>query len=347
MLLEGLHLPLITPFYPDGRLYLRKLEHNVDRYSKTPVAGFAVLSEPGEPSLLSDDETRQVLETAIGAAAETKVMLAAVSRDSVRGTLELVETAANLGYDAVLLRRPMVLHPKAVRESITYFRTVADRAPIPLVLYSTASAVPVEVVSELAGHPRILGMVDEGVDARRIEAILRTTAEVKREITVTHVFAAVTGRMSVPKESSAGATFVMADSLTEGGAAVAVAPPKPGIKTRIKTVGFQYLTARTAGMLDGLRAGSVGAMPALAAAAPQACYEVLAAWKDGDLPLAETKVRRLAAAVTHVEGGLGVPGIRYASDLNGYFGGFPRLPLLPLTGVQRQSVETAMAAMRS
>ena len=59
MLLEGLQLPLTTPFYPDGRLNLPKLEHNVARYSKTPVAGLVALSDFGEPTMLSDEETRQ------------------------------------------------------------------------------------------------------------------------------------------------------------------------------------------------------------------------------------------------------------------------------------------------
>jgi len=348
MLLEGLHLPLTTPFYPDGRLYLRKLEHNVDRYSKTPVSGLAVLSERGEPSLVSDEDALQVLSKAIGAAAESKVMLAGVSRDSVRGTLELADAAAELGYDAVLVKRPVVLGNTAVQEIVTYFRAVADRAGIPVVLYSTKQAVlPVDVVRELAGHSQILGVVDEVMDAGRIEAIREATVQVRREVTVTNVFAAVTGRMIAVQAATGSATFVHAGSLTEGGAAVAVAPPKPAIRTRMKTVGFQHIAARTAGMLDGLRAGSVGVMPALAAAAPQACYEVLAAWKDGDLPLAEEKGQRLAEAVAQIEERLGVPGIRYASDLNGYFGGLPRLPLLPLPAAERQAVEAAMSGIRS
>src|SRR5215813_9183783 len=99
MLLEGLHLPLTTPFYPDGRLNLRKIEHNVDRYSRTPVSALVTLSETGEPRMLSDAETREALEVAMGAAAETKVMIAGVSRGSVVGTLELAEFAAGLGYD--------------------------------------------------------------------------------------------------------------------------------------------------------------------------------------------------------------------------------------------------------
>src|SRR5438552_4277222 len=109
MLLEGLFLPLTTPFYLDGRLNLRKLEHNVGRYSKAPVAGFAVLSEYGDPTLLTEEETREALRSAMEAAAPEKVMLAGVARDSVVATVELVAYAAELGYDAVLVGLPVVL----------------------------------------------------------------------------------------------------------------------------------------------------------------------------------------------------------------------------------------------
>ena len=127
MLLEGLHLPLTTPFYPDGRLNLRKLEHNVDRYSRTPVAALVALAEVGEPSMLSDAETREAFEVAMGVAAETKVMIAGVSRGSVVGTLELAESAAVVGYDAVLIKRPAFLRGDQVREVLTYFPAVADQ----------------------------------------------------------------------------------------------------------------------------------------------------------------------------------------------------------------------------
>jgi len=56
MLLHGIFPPITTPFYPDGRVYLKKLEHNVERYSKTPVAGIVVLGSTGEAIMLSDDE---------------------------------------------------------------------------------------------------------------------------------------------------------------------------------------------------------------------------------------------------------------------------------------------------
>ncbi len=106
MLLEGLQLPLTTPFYSDGRLNLPKLEHNVARYSKTPVAGLVALSDSGESTLLSDDESLQVLRSVADATAATKVLIAGVSRDSVLGTLDIAEAAAKLGYDAVLVKQP-------------------------------------------------------------------------------------------------------------------------------------------------------------------------------------------------------------------------------------------------
>src|SRR3977135_2707278 len=108
MLLEGLQLPLTTPFYPDGRLTLPTLEYNATHSSKTPVAGLVALSDSGEPTMLSEEETRQTLRSVAEAAAPEKVRMAGVSRDSVVGTLDLAETAAKLGYDGVLVKRPSI-----------------------------------------------------------------------------------------------------------------------------------------------------------------------------------------------------------------------------------------------
>ena len=94
MLLEGIFAAMTTPFYPDGRLYLRKLEHNMDRYSRTPIAGVVVLGSTGEAVMLGDDETREVLRVAREAAAAEKVLLAGVTRESALETLKLAEFAA-------------------------------------------------------------------------------------------------------------------------------------------------------------------------------------------------------------------------------------------------------------
>jgi dihydrodipicolinate synthase/N-acetylneuraminate lyase len=299
--------------------------------------------------MLSEDETRQVLRSVADAAASEKVLVAGVSRDSVAGTLDLAESAATFGYDGVLVKRPHVFQQGAAgeyaKELLTYFQAIADRSALPVVLYSPTSEqggeLPMEMVIELAGHAQIIGLVDGGEGSARFEALRNRTIGVKRDVSVTNVFAAVTARMQARSEN-----FISANTLT-GGAAVAVAPTRTVAKTRTKAVGFQMLAGSTAGMLEGLRAGATGAMVAFAAAAPQACYEVLAAWKDGDAGLAEEKQVRLERVTEKVEEQLGVAGIKFGCDLNGYFGGRPRLPLLPLTGEERAVIETLMQGLRN
>jgi len=108
MLLHGVFPPVTTPFYPDGNVYFKKLEANVERYSKTPVAGIVVLGSTGEAILLSDEERREVLKIARDVAAPNKVLIAGTGIESAAETLKLTEYAAKLGYDVALLRTPQL-----------------------------------------------------------------------------------------------------------------------------------------------------------------------------------------------------------------------------------------------
>src|ERR1700722_14413275 len=106
MLLHGIFPPVTTTFYPDGSLYFKKLEANIDRYSKTPVAGIVALGSTGEAIFLSDQERRDVLKSIREAAAPNKVLIAGTGSESAIDTLRLTDHAAELGYDAALVRTP-------------------------------------------------------------------------------------------------------------------------------------------------------------------------------------------------------------------------------------------------
>jgi dihydrodipicolinate synthase/N-acetylneuraminate lyase len=87
-------------------------------------------------------------------------------------------------------------------------------------------------------------------------------------------------------------------------------------------------------------------MPELAGCAPQGCHEVWAAFKDGDSKLARLKAERLREADAVMEE-LGVAGVKYACDLNGYYGGAPRLPRVGLTAEEKAGVERALREVRN
>ena len=394
MLLHGIFPPITTPFYPDGRVYLKKLEHNVERYSKTPVAGIVVLGSTGEAVMLSDDERREVLKTAREACAPHKVLVAGTGAESALETLRLTEYAAELGYDAALVRTPHFYRPQLKPANIlAFYRAVADHSPIPVLVYSvpvfTGYDIPPELVIELANHPNIIGIKESGGDAEKIRRMVEGTRQIKRGATVTETFAAVTPRMikaaksespvgggelvsiGVPSgeaRSGDGGTGALARPAEQGSATDpsrqpldmerrASRPSSPsasssisiigGLKTRQKEVGFQVLAGLAQKFHPALDAGAVGGVLAFACPAPTACYEIYAAWKEGDAGLARLKQERISASSTRVASELGIPGVKYALDLNGYYGGPPRLPLLPLTSDLKAEIEKLMADMRN
>ena len=99
-------------------------------------------------------------------------------------------------------------------------------------------------------------------------------------------------------------------------------------------------------MHDAFRVGASGAIVAFGTCAPQCCCEIYMAWKEGDEGLAAEKQERIRVSSGVVGGQMGVPGLKFACDLNGYYGGRARLPLLPLTADQQQEVTRLMADIR-
>src|SRR5271166_2930995 len=337
MLLNGILPPITTPFYPDGSVYFKKLESNVERYSRTPGAG---------------------IESAIE-------------------TLRLTEYAAELGYDVAMVRTPHYYKKQMQTANIlAFYRTVADRSPLPVIIYNFPQAtgydIPAEVVIELAGHPNLIGIKESSGDVEKVRKMVEGTRQVKRSATVTETFDAVTPRMLTAASSGSSASGDESVLVPIGALAGTVetsprlakardmghpdsSPPKASssavtvvgkMKTRQKEVGFQVLVGAAHKLQPSLDAGAVGAILAFACPAPTACYEIYAAWKEGDAELARLKQERIAQAAQRV-GDLGVPGFKHGMDFNGYFGGPARLPFLPLTGELKAEIERLLADIRN
>jgi len=378
MLLSGIFPPITTPFYPDGQVYYKKLESNVEHYSRTPIAGIVVQGSTGEAILLSDQERRDVLKCAIAAAAPHKVMIAGTGVESATETLHLTERAATLGYDCAMVRTPHYykkqMHPANL---LAFYRTVADQSSLPIIIYNFPQAtgydIPAEVVIALADHPNIVAIKESSGNLDKVKTMVAGTRQVRRQATVTETFEAVTPRMikaaaaesekqsrelvsvaslAVPTRSAGvspaleqASSPVPADSTTKPSSSAVTVVGK--LKTRQKEVGFQVMVGAAHQLEPSLGLGAVGAILALACPAPTACYEIYAALKDGDNALASEKQERIKLAAQRVVGELGIPGVKYAMDLNGYYGGPSRLPFLPLSGEQKAEIEKLMAGIKS
>src|SRR5215468_812391 len=258
MLLQGIFPAMTTPFYPEGGVYYKKIEHNVDRYSRTPVSGLVVLGSTGEAVMLSDEERREVLRVTAEVAAPEKVLIAGVGAESVIETLKLAEYAARLQYDVALVRTPHFYRPQMKPEAmLAFYRTVADRSPLPVLLYTvppfTAYDLPLEVIVALAEHPNIIGIKESSGNVEKVAAMVAATRHIKRSTSVTELQQAVTGRMLAA--TTTGETELVSIGESGAGGNVAVATP-PRFKTRSREVGFQVLVGAAHTLLDSLLAGA-------------------------------------------------------------------------------------------
>lgn len=357
MLLNGIFPPITTPFYPDGKIYYKKLEHNVDRYSKTPIGGIVVQGSSGEAVMLSDEEKREVMRVAMSAAAPEKVMIAGCGIESASETLRLIEYAASLDYDAAMVRTPHFYKSQMKPENmLAYYRFVADRSPLPIVIYNfppaTGYDIPAEVVLALAEHPRIVAIKESSGVMDKVKLMVDGTRHIRRTATVTDRFEPVTARM-LRKASSVPAGELVTTAALVGSGSGAARPSSSAVqvvgnlKTRQKEVGFQVLVGSAQKLLASLEIGAVGAILAFADPAPTACYEIYAAYKDGDKKLAQEKQDRISAAAVRIVGELSIPGVKYAMDLNGYYGGNARLPLLPLRAETKGEIEKLMENIKN
>jgi 4-hydroxy-2-oxoglutarate aldolase len=359
MFLHGIFPPITTPFYPDGKIYPRKLVQNVEHYSRTPVAGIVALGSTGEAILLSDDERRQALATAREAAANEKVLVAGTGVESASETLRLTEYAHQIGYDVAMVRTPHYYKGQMAnpQNMLAFYRFVCDRSPLPVIIYNFPQAtgydIPAELVIELAEHPNLIGIKESSGSIEKVQKMVEGTRRIQRKATVTETFTAVTGRMlkvaATPSIGDGG-------NLVPVGALAGDAAPKPsssavklvgGLKTREKEVGFQVLVGAAQKLEPSLAVGAVGAILAFADCAPTACYEIYAAWKEGDGALAREKQDRIVKAAQRIVGELSIPGVKAAMDFNGLYGGPPRLPLLPLTADKKAEVEQLLNSIRN
>jgi dihydrodipicolinate synthase/N-acetylneuraminate lyase len=107
------------------------------------------------------------------------------------------------------------------------------------------------------------------------------------------------------------------------------------------------LTGSASNLKESLDAGASGAILGFATCAPQACHEIYIAWKEHDDQLALDRQKHIAEASNVVASKLGIPGIKYACDWNGYFGGKARSPLLPLDAETKAEIERLLGRIRN
>jgi len=101
-----------------------------------------------------------------------------------------------------------------------------------------------------------------------------------------------------------------------------------------------HVLVGTAGVLYGaLSIGCSGGIVALANVAPENCVEIFELVKETKFEKAKELQLRMIPVNKTVTSTYGISGLKAAMDMLGYFGGDPRLPLLPLSEVEKSEIK--------
>jgi len=107
--------------------------------------------------------------------------------------------------------------------------------------------------------------------------------------------------------------------------------------------GFQTLVGSASTLFESLELGACGAILALANAFPELCVEIYDASRSGDSEGAHSLAQQLLAPAKILGPQYGIPGLKYALDRLGYYGGPPRPPLLALSEAAKLEIDMMLS----
>ncbi|MFH1242186.1 MAG: dihydrodipicolinate synthase family protein [Pseudomonadota bacterium] len=180
--LAGCFPPIPTPFDPRGMVDHDRLAFNLEKWQKTPLRGFVVLGSNGEAVLLKAEERIETWKTAGQVIDSDHLFIAGTGCESTLETLELTEKAALLGASGAMIVTPHYYKARMDHKAmLNHYTTVADRSPIPVILYNvpafTGIDLTAEIIIELSPHPNIIGLKESSGNVVKIGQVVKNAGD--------------------------------------------------------------------------------------------------------------------------------------------------------------------------
>lgn len=159
----GILPAMITPMHEDESLNLPALRAQTQRFLKSGVHGLFCLGTNGEFYALTKEEKIEVMKTVLEEAKGKKPVCVGAGCVTTKETVELAQTAQQLGADAVSIITPY-FGQVGQQELVNHYRTVAANVDIGVILYNiparTGNAITCKTLETLAVVPNIVAIKD-------------------------------------------------------------------------------------------------------------------------------------------------------------------------------------------
>lgn len=165
---KGIFPALTTKFTGNDELDLPLFEKNLKAQSEAGVHGIVLGGTLGEASVLTVDEKETLVKFAVEKIAGKIPVIINIAEGSTNEALKQAAYAKAWGARGLMMLPPM-RYKSDHRETVTYFKTVADSTDLPIMIYNNPVDYKIEVT---------LDMFEELTACKNIGAVKESTRDV-------------------------------------------------------------------------------------------------------------------------------------------------------------------------
>jgi 4-hydroxy-tetrahydrodipicolinate synthase len=165
---KGVFPAITTKFTEDDKLDLALFTKNIEVQIQSGIDGIILGGTLGEASVLTTLEKEKLVKHTVEVIDGRIPVLLNIAEGSTREALQQAEYAKQWGAEGLMMLPPMRYKPDH-RETVSYFKSVANVTDLPIIIYNN----PVDYKTEIT-----LDMFEKLIECSNIQAIKESTRDV-------------------------------------------------------------------------------------------------------------------------------------------------------------------------
>ena len=165
---KGVFPALLTPFTEKEELDLDMFEKNLAAQVEAGIHGIIIGGSLGEASTITDKEKEELVEFSVEYLNEKIPVILNIAESTTKDAIKQAANARRWGADGIMLLPPM-RYKTDDRETITYFKSVANSTELPIMIYNNPPDYKIDTRPD---------MFDELVECENITALKESSRDV-------------------------------------------------------------------------------------------------------------------------------------------------------------------------
>ena len=172
---QGVFPAVTTKLTPDYALDIPAIRAGLERLIASGVSGVVMMGMVGENAQLSQVEKLTVLRTALETVNGRIPVLSGLGETSTERAVAFAKDAERIGVQGLMVF-PGLTYKSDTRETVTYYRSVAQASTLEVLLYNNPRGYGVDLtpdlVEQLLVEPTIVAIKEESYDITRVTDLI-------------------------------------------------------------------------------------------------------------------------------------------------------------------------------